>query len=80
LREALITVCRKGYAVSIDELDYGIASIAVPIFGRSGDVVASINSSAYSARNSDASLRNERLPMLLDSARIISQRISERMR
>jgi IclR family transcriptional regulator, pca regulon regulatory protein len=80
LREALITVRRQGFAVSIDELDYGVASIAVPIFGTSGDVVASINSSGYSARNSEASLRNERLPLLLDCARIISQRIAERTR
>jgi IclR family transcriptional regulator, pca regulon regulatory protein len=80
LRDALVQVRRQGFATSIDELDYGIASIAVPIFDRAGQAVAAINSSGYSARNTEATLTNDRLAMLRDCARILSDRIAERLR
>jgi IclR family transcriptional regulator, pca regulon regulatory protein len=37
-----------GYATTVDQLDYGITALAVPIRGAGGRVVAALNSSGYS--------------------------------
>ena len=67
---------RLGYAIAVDELDYGIASIACPIFDAEGNVVASINSSGFSGRLSTAVLTEERLPRLLQASRNITAKLS----
>jgi IclR family transcriptional regulator, pca regulon regulatory protein len=77
LKTVLDQTARDGFAVSIDELDYGVAAIAVPIRDASGTVVAAINSSAYSARNTADTLISERLEVLRDCARTISRRMAE---
>jgi IclR family pca regulon transcriptional regulator len=77
LRQALTQVQRQGFAISIDELDYGVASIAAPIFDRSGQVVAAINSSGYSMRNSETSLVQDRLETLRNCADAISRRMAQ---
>ncbi|MCU0829146.1 MAG: helix-turn-helix domain-containing protein [Tabrizicola sp.] len=77
LAQALIRIGQQGYAVSIDELDYGVASIAVPIFDAQGRAVAAINSSGYSGRHSEDSLITGRLKMLKDCARAISARLTD---
>jgi IclR family transcriptional regulator, pca regulon regulatory protein len=77
LRSTLEQTARDGFAVSIDELDYGVAALAVPVRDASGTVVAAINSSAYSARNTADCLIAERLAMLRDCARTISRRLAD---
>jgi len=47
----LVAKARKdGYATAVDELDYGITALAVPIRNPEGRVVAALNSSGYSGR------------------------------
>jgi IclR family transcriptional regulator, pca regulon regulatory protein len=77
LARALAQVSAQGFAVSIDELDYGVASIAVPIFDAQCKVIAAINSSGYSGRLTHDALVSGRLQMLLDCARAISRRLAE---
>lgn len=43
LTASLSAVRRNGYATTVSELDYGVASIAVPILRPDGNVVAAIN-------------------------------------
>jgi IclR family pca regulon transcriptional regulator len=76
LAQALTRIAQQGYAVSIDELDYGIASIAVPITDAQGRAVAAINSSAYSGRHDEESLIGGRLALLRTCARAISARLA----
>jgi IclR family pca regulon transcriptional regulator len=48
---AIIAKARKdGFATAVDELDYGITALAVPVRDPSGRVVAALNSSGYSGR------------------------------
>lgn len=68
---------RLGYSVAIDELDYGIASLAVPVFDGEGRAVAAINSSGYSGRLSAEDLIEDRLSLLLQSSRNISSKLSQ---
>jgi IclR family transcriptional regulator, pca regulon regulatory protein len=37
----------RGYATAVDQLDYGITALAVPVRGPSGETVAALNSSGY---------------------------------
>lgn len=76
LAQALVRIAQEGYALSIDELDYGVASIAVPVFDGQGRAVAAINSSAYSGRHDADSLVSGRLAVLKDCARAISARLA----
>jgi IclR family pca regulon transcriptional regulator len=67
---------RKGYATAIDELDYGITAIAVPIRDREGRVVAALNSSGYSGRVGIEEMITARLSELRESAGRISQALA----
>lgn len=59
------------YDSALDELDYGIVSVAVPIFGLDDLVVAAINCSTSTTRISQDELVRTRLPMLREAASAI---------
>ena len=61
-------ITERGYDSALDELDYGIVSVAVPIFGRGGRVIASINCSTSTTRISQDELVRTRLPLLRAAA------------
>ncbi|WAP70345.1 IclR family transcriptional regulator domain-containing protein [Jiella pelagia] len=70
----VIAECRKnGYATAVDELDYGITSLAVPIRNAQGRVLAAINCSGYSGRVTAERLVAERLEDLIGSANRIGR-------
>ena len=50
LRAELLTVRRDGFASAIDELELGLAAIAVPVRGERGDVVAALSISGPTLR------------------------------
>lgn len=62
---------RDGYALVDEELELGLRSIAVPIRGAGGRVVAAINVPAQSARFSPDELREAALPHLRRAAAAI---------
>lgn len=64
LRERLRKVRTYGYDSSLDELDYGIVSVAVPIFARDHTIVAAINCSTSTTRISQDELVRTRQPLL----------------
>jgi len=55
---------RKGFALVDGELEEGLMSVAVPIRNRTGDVVASLNSSSSAARTSLRGFRDAVVPVL----------------
>ena len=65
LREILAAVRQAGYAVVEEELEVGLRSIAVPVRGASGRVVAALNVGAQAARVSRRQMEEEFLPILL---------------
>ncbi|MCT7377740.1 IclR family transcriptional regulator domain-containing protein [Chelativorans salis] len=71
-REALAArvaeVRREGYAIVDEELELGLRSIAVPVRGRTGSVVAALNVSTQSARFSCDEMRLTILPPLIEAA------------
>lgn len=72
LREILAGVRRDGYAVIDEELELGLRSIAVPVRGASGQIVAALNVGAQAARVSVERMRQEFLPVLLRGAQELS--------
>jgi IclR family pca regulon transcriptional regulator len=58
-----------GYDSALDELDYGIVSIAVPVFGPDRSVVAAINCSTSTTRVAQDELIKTRRPLLEQAAR-----------
>jgi len=66
LREILNGVRRQGFAIVDQELEIGLRSLAVPVFGAGGKVVAAMNVSAQAGRVDIVQLRGP----LLDSLRL----------
>ncbi len=76
LRAELDTVRANGYATTVDQLDYGITALAVPIRDMKGRSIAALNSSGYTGIVTPEGLVAERLPALREAAAHISQEIS----
>ena len=68
MAERLGLIATRGYDSALDELDYGIVSVAVPMFGRERRVIASINCSTSTTRISQDELVRTRLPLLRAAA------------
>ncbi len=73
LRERLSLVRERGYDSALDELDYGIVSVAVPIRDRQGRAIAAINCSTSTTRISQDELVRTRMPLLHEAAREIDE-------
>jgi IclR family pca regulon transcriptional regulator len=72
LRELLAGVRQAGYAINDEELELGLRSIAVPVRGASGTVLAALNVGAQASRVSVKQLEKEFLPVLLRGAQELS--------
>jgi IclR family pca regulon transcriptional regulator len=67
-RDRLRIVIERRYDSALDELDYGIVSVAVPVSDGQGTVVAAINCSTSTTRISQDELVRTRLPLLREAA------------
>lgn len=72
LRQILAGVRQDGYAINDEELELGLRSIAVPVRGASGKVLAALNVGAQAVRVSAAQMREEFLPVLQRGAQELS--------
>ena len=72
LASTLAEVRRKGWAVSDERLSLGIRSIAAPVRDASGAIVAAVNVTVNAAETSMTTLRSQHLPLLLETARAIT--------
>ena len=73
LQRLLDNVRSEGVAIVDQQLEIGLRSIAVPVRGSHGEVVASINASAQAGRVSMARMRDEFQPVLHKAAARISR-------
>src|SRR5262245_28060341 len=71
LRRIFENVRMKGYAAVEDELDYGLVSVAVPVFGPNGAVVAAASCSDVTSKVTKDVLIEKRLPTLRMAVRRI---------
>jgi IclR family transcriptional regulator, pca regulon regulatory protein len=73
LRARLARVREQGFDSALDELDFGIVSVAVPIFDADRNAIAAINCSTSTTRISQDELIRTRLPGLRAAAQEIQQ-------
>jgi len=73
LKEIILSVRRDDYAVTDEELELGLRSIAVPVRTRSGRVVAAMNIGVHVARVSLLQMVERFLPILQENARALAQ-------
>ncbi|MDQ0314436.1 IclR family transcriptional regulator domain-containing protein [Amorphus orientalis] len=73
LHREILAVREAGYATTVDQLDYGITALAVPVRGVDGRTVAALNTSGYTGMVTPESLVAERLPTL----RMVAARIGQ---
>ncbi|MEV5716121.1 IclR family transcriptional regulator C-terminal domain-containing protein [Amycolatopsis mediterranei] len=71
LRTELAKVAAQGWAMVDQELEEGLRSVAAPIRGRTGRVVAAVNLSTHASRTTAESVQKDLLPSLLETARAI---------
>jgi IclR family pca regulon transcriptional regulator len=76
LKALIEEVREKNYSTSVDQLDYGITALAVPIRGASGRTIAALNSSGYSGLLTADDLVGNRLPELRMSAARLANTLS----
>jgi IclR family pca regulon transcriptional regulator len=69
LRAILAKIAAQGYAIVDQELEEGLRSLAAPIHGDNGSVIAALNVSAHASRGSSEVIRKELLPPLLAAAK-----------
>ena len=77
LRRILKDVRAKGYAAIQDELDYGIVSVSLPIFGPHGRIVAAANCSDVTNRFNKEAITEKRLPTLRRAVRRIENMLAQ---
>lgn len=77
LRRIVAAVRTAGYAAVENELDYGLVSVAVPIFGPAGTIVAAANCSDVTNHFDKAMLVEKRLPALRRAVRRIEQMLAQ---
>lgn len=76
LRDEILSVRQQGYATTVDQLDYGITALAVPIINEDGRTIAAVNSSGYSGMLSPEALVAERLGELRAVAKSIALQLT----
>jgi len=77
LRCILKEIRECGYATIQDELDYGIVSVALPIFGPAGRIVAAANCADVTNRIDRNSMVSQRLPALRRAVRRIENMLAQ---
>jgi IclR family pca regulon transcriptional regulator len=73
LTSVLAAVRSQGYCLNDQELEEGLRSIAVPVRGASGSVIAAMNVSAHTSRGTVDAFRREVLPPLLTAAAAVHE-------
>ncbi|MFF0173265.1 IclR family transcriptional regulator domain-containing protein [Micromonospora profundi] len=73
LRTVLAKIATQGYAIVDQELEEGLRSLAAPIHGENGTVIAAVNVSAHASRGSFEVIRRDLLPPLLLAAKRIEE-------
>lgn len=75
IREELKKIRENGWALSHDQLELGLISIAAPVRDIRGEVVAAVNCPTHAGRVDINTVINEYLPVVLETAEKISNNI-----
>lgn len=76
LHKEILAVRESGYSTTVDQLDYGITALAVPIRDMQGRTIAALNTSGYTGIVTPETLVTDRLPALRQAASHIAHAIN----
>ncbi|WP_226941769.1 IclR family transcriptional regulator domain-containing protein [Pseudooceanicola spongiae] len=76
LRAEIELIRQDGYSTTVDQLDYGITALAVPVRSLDGRTIAALNTSGYTGMVDPAALIEQRLPDLRIMASSIAQSLA----
>jgi IclR family pca regulon transcriptional regulator len=77
LQSLLGQVRKEGFASALDELDYGIVSVAAPVFDQTHRIACAINCSTSTTRVSLEELVKTRVPILRQAAQKIEAALAQ---
>ncbi len=77
LQKRLAKVRKEGFDAAIDELDYGIVSVSVPVFNQERKIASAINCSTSTTRISLEELVETRVPLLRVAAKKIEAALTQ---
>lgn len=72
LKKELSLIRKQGYSLDMGEMEEDVRCVAAPIIDHEGKTIAAISLSGPSTRMSDQYLRNELVPLVIDTAKQIS--------
>jgi IclR family pca regulon transcriptional regulator len=72
LHASLVDIRKRGWAISDEQLSFGIRSVAAPVVNAQGRTIAAVNVTTNAAETSIADLKRLHLPRLLKVAEAIS--------
>jgi IclR family pca regulon transcriptional regulator len=72
LRQILAEVRANGYCAVQDELEVGLVSVAVPLWGPAGNFIAAMNCSSVARRTDSREILRTRLALLKEFAQQVS--------
>lgn len=75
LEKELAAVREQGWASTVDELEEGIISVAVPLRGAGGDLVATLAYIAPRHRVGTDKIETQKIEQLIDGAKLVRKRI-----
>ncbi|WP_313314940.1 IclR family transcriptional regulator [Pulveribacter sp.] len=78
LLERIAQARQQGWCLVNQELEEGLISIAAPLKNRAGHTVAALNISGQANRTSEAAMREQLLPALLQTSQAISRTLGTR--
>jgi IclR family pca regulon transcriptional regulator len=76
LADIIRRVRMDGFALTDEELELGLRSIAVPVKTRGGRVIAAMNTGVHAARVSAAEMMHRFLPVLQENAQMLGNYLS----
>ena len=76
LRDEIMAVRDAGYATTVDQLDYGITALAVPVRDMQGRTILALNTSGYTGLVTTETLVAERLPAMRQAASHIAHAVT----
>src|SRR4029453_6314429 len=78
LRDLLVKVRCRGWALVDQELEMGVRSIAAPIRDLRGNVLAALNVSTHAGRAPGGEMERPSPPHLLNAAKLVGERVTVR--
>lgn len=77
-REVLGTVRHQGWSMVVSEREEGLISLSAPVRDHHGQVIAAVASSTSTGRTSPEALREDVVPVLVETAQHISSELGNR--